>query len=126
MKVNYRKLEPAPPVTWSPDTVSPAKKEVLIEGPVTGPLDAATYIATPAYEAGAFGMWFDKIELLADGKVIATDAHRGFTGNSPKDADYKLEVKTAVPATAKLTLRVSADSHEGTDSHGSVSFRKAN
>ncbi|BCU77349.1 beta-N-acetylhexosaminidase [Luteolibacter sp. LG18] len=128
MKVNYRKLEPLPPVQWDKAALSPARTDVTLEGPLAGPLAPGTYTATPAYESGGFGLWFDKIELLADGKVIATDAHRGFTGGQPKNAAYTLEVKSAVPATAKLTLRATADSHEGTDSTdstGSINFRKA-
>lgn len=124
MKVNYHPLETAPAIDWSPKTISPGAAQITLEGPVAGPLAAGTYVAKPAYESGAFGLWFDRIELLADGKVIAKDEHRGFTGGQPKNAIYTLEVKSAVPAGAKLSLRASADSHEGTDSFGSISLQK--
>lgn len=124
MKVNYRKLEPLAPVEWTPATIAPKKKDLVLEGPVTTPITAGTYEAVPGYQGGGFGLWFDRIELLVDGKVIASDAHRGFTGGSPKDAVYTLDVKADVPAGKKVTLRASADSSEGTDSTGEISFRK--
>jgi hexosaminidase len=124
LKVNYRKLEPLPPVEWSSANISPKKKEIALEGVIEGPLQAGRYQATPVYQGGSFGLWFDRIEILADGKVIASDAHRGFTGANPKDAIYTLEVKNALPAGAKITLRASADSSEGVDSTGEIGFRK--
>jgi len=124
MKVNYHPLEIPAPIEWSSATISPGRKDVILEGPLHGALAAGTYVAMPVYESGGHGLWFDKIELLVDGKVVATDAHRGFTGANPKDATYRLEVKAAIPATAKLSLRASADSHEGTDAAGYVDFRK--
>lgn len=125
MNVNYRKLEPFPPIEWDSSAISPARKEVILEGKLTGPLAPGNYIATPSYESGAFGLWFDRIELLADGKVIASDVHRGFTGTHPKDVSYNLTVKSPVPAEAALILRATADSHEGTDSTGSIVFRRS-
>jgi hypothetical protein len=124
MKVNYRKLEPLPPVAWTPAAISPKNKSVLLEGEIPSPLAAGSYEAVPGYQGGAFGLWFDRIELLVDGKVIASDAHRGFTGANPKDATYTLDVKSAVPAGAKISLRARADSSEGVDSTGEISFRK--
>jgi hypothetical protein len=125
MKVNYRKLEAGAPISWSAQTISPGRKDLVLEGPVGLDLQPGTYEATPGYQGGAFGLWFDRIELVADGKVIASDAHRGFTGSNPKDAVYKLVVETAVPKGSKVTLRAFADSHEGTDSTGEIGFRKA-
>lgn len=125
MKVNYHPLEAPPAIEWSPATVAPASKELTLEGEIAAPLAAGIYTALPAYEKGAFGLWFDRIELLVDGQVIARDVHRGFTGSNPKNAAYTLEVKSAVPAGTKIILRATADSHEGTDSTGSIGFRKA-
>jgi hexosaminidase len=124
MKVNYRKLEAGAPISWSKETISPGRKDLVLEGPVGLDLQPGAYEATPGYQDGGFGLWFDRIELVADGKVIASDAHRGFTGSNPKDAVYKLVVETAVPKGSKVTLRAFADSHEGTDSTGEIGFRK--
>lgn len=124
LKVNYRKLEAGAPIAWSKETLSPGRKDVVLEGPLSLELQPGTYEATPGYQGGAFGLWFDRIELVADGKVIASDAHRGFTGSNPKDAVYKLVVDTSVPKGSKVLLRAIADSHEGTDSTGEIGFRK--
>lgn len=124
MKVNYHPLEAPAPIEWSAANVSPGRKDVALEGPVTGVITAGHYVATPAYESGASGMWFDRIELLAGGQVIASDAHRGFAGANPKDATYTLEVKSDIPAGTKLTLRAITDSSGGTNSNGEISFRK--
>lgn len=124
MRVNYRKLEIVP-IQWDARSISPARKDVVLEGAISGPLAPGKYTALAYYEGGAFGLWFDKIELLAGGKVIASDVHRGFTGSRQKDPAYTLEVKDTVPAGTQLLLRATADSHEGTDSTGSISFRKA-
>lgn len=124
LKVNYRKLEPLPPVSWTPEIVKPGRKDLVLEGPAGIAVTPGTYLATPSYQDGGHGMWFDRIELVADGKVIASDTHRGFAGANPKDAAYTLEVKSAPSANAKIVLRVVADSSEGTDSAGEVSLRR--
>lgn len=83
------------------------------------------YVVLALVAFGGEPLWFDRIELHADSKDIASDVHRGFTGTPPKDVSYNLTVKSPVPAEAALILRATADSHEGTDSTGSIVFRRS-
>ncbi|MEO6475105.1 beta-N-acetylhexosaminidase [Luteolibacter sp.] len=122
LQVNYRKLEPPAPVAWTPESISPADKRVVLEGRTRMDLVPGIYEAVPTYQAGAFGLWFDRMELVSEGKVIAEDVHRGFTGSNPQAQIYRLEVRENVSG---ATLRAQADSHEGTDSLGEVLFRRA-
>ncbi|HAZ66718.1 MAG TPA: hypothetical protein DCY41_08190, partial [Opitutae bacterium] len=42
------------------------------------------------YRDGQNGLDIQSVELLADGKTVATDAHAGFTGTHPNKPDYLL------------------------------------
>lgn len=125
MKVNYCPLETSPfVVDWSPTSVASGGKNIVIQDEVPGRISKGVYEAVVTYEGGSYGMWFNKIELVADGVVIASDEHRGFTGIKPTNASYTLNVVKDLPENAEVSLRASLDSSEGTDSSGGITFRK--
>ena len=67
-------------------------------------------------------MSFDAIELLNDGRSVAKDEHRGFTGARQDKPIYLLDV----PETSlgkQNQVRLHFDSTEGMDSWGEIILR---
>ena len=79
------------------------------------------YLVLFSYTGGACRLGIERVDLLANGKVIATDTHRGVTGATSEANRYTLDVKQCEPA-AKYEIRASIRSEGGTDSSGSVYF----
>jgi hypothetical protein len=59
------------------------------------------------------------VALLEDGKEIGRDTHNGFTGASPKNTSYGINLP-AWKAGATYTIKAQVASDGGTDSHGVV------
>jgi hexosaminidase len=120
--VNYRR-DPAapaiPPVArWEPSGMSETYSP--LDWDVTEHIAAAgRYRVRLQYTHGSHRLGIEKVELLADGEPVCTDAHRGETGNRHLDNDYLLELGEH-RAGACYTLRVTARSEGGTDSNGEI------
>jgi hexosaminidase len=71
------------------------------------------------YTAGACGIDIAWVALLADGQEINRDTHDGFTGSSPRNPVYALDVPASKPG-VHYTLRAQVAGSGGTDSAGSV------
>ncbi len=71
------------------------------------------------YTAGACGIDIAWVALLEDGREIGRDTHDGFTGASPRQPVYTLDVP-APKAGAHYTLRAQVAGSGGTDSTGNV------
>ena len=71
------------------------------------------------YAGGAHGIDIASAALLEDGKEISRDTHVGFTGSSPRQPVYSLDVPAPKPG-AHYTLRAEIKGDGGTDSHGNV------
>ncbi len=71
------------------------------------------------YSSGSHQLGIEKVELLANGKVIATEAHRGVTGVRPENNGYQLELPSFENGT-KYQVKAYIRSEGGTDSNGSV------
>ncbi len=82
------------------------------------------YRARLHYTAGDHRLGIERVELLVDGKVVATDAHRGVTGARHSQNDYILTLGVYRKG-ATYAVRASARSEGGTDSHGQVYISKA-
>lgn len=111
---------------WSPDPK--LKAGTTLELPVGHPLEAGNWTAAFHYEGGADALTIDRVELLADGVVVAGDAHEGTAGSEHKGHQYALEVPELNPG-AKVVLRAKvrvtpwAGGGEG-DSKGRVSMSR--
>lgn len=127
LDVNYWKDAACIPVgTWSPD---PALKEgATWDLPVNPAIAPGAWTVTYQYRQGADALRIDAAELLADGTVVARDAHEGTAGAEHHDHQYTLAVPV-VKAGASWVLRTRAHitpwSGGGTgDSAGTISISK--
>jgi len=82
-----------------------------------------TYQITFVYTGGRERLDIDKVELLANGSVVAMDIHHGFTGGATKDNAYTLKIKGYVSGVA-YTLSAHIYGDEGNDSNGVVLLKK--
>ena len=81
--------------------------------------NAGKYRVTFSYTGGACRLGIERVELLADGKVLSSDPHRGVTGASNDANIYSVEAKKFKPGT-KYEIRASIRSEGGTDSTGAI------
>jgi hexosaminidase len=56
------------------------------------------------YQKGADALFIDEVEVLANGKIVATDRHRGITGSQDTNNNYRLAIPE-FKANAKLIIR---------------------
>ena len=124
MHLNHRRITPAPSLRWSPGALVSGKPWV-----VTLPADAAQRLrgGKPLkvlfqYQGGGNGLDIESAELLVKGKAVAVDKHKGFTGGSPRNAEYTLTLPAGTEA-GDIQLRVSAKGSGGTDSNGTILLR---
>ncbi|MFC4992563.1 beta-N-acetylhexosaminidase [Rubritalea tangerina] len=102
---------------WSPDT--------LKSSPAVLTLDVSKVIANGPnhvefnYTSGLHGLDISKVELLADGKVIHTDDHAGFTGGKPRQNRYTLKLDNKKQGVT-YTLKAHVSGAGGSDSSGSI------
>ena len=108
--------------TWSPATVATNYAPLTwnITPRVDGP---GIYRVELRYTAGACRLGIERVELLCNGAVIATDAHRGETGSVHKDNVYRLKLEQHEPG-ARYEVRASAQSEGGGDSSGVMTIQK--
>ena len=76
------------------------------------------------YSKGQHALEISEVELLENGKVVATDKHAGFSGGKLKQIVYTLKLKKHKKG-AKYTLRANVKGAGGTDSHGEIKARYA-
>lgn len=111
---------------WSPDPK--LKAGTMLELTVEQPLKAGQWTAAFHYEGGADALTIDQVELLADGKVVASDAHEGTAGSEHKGHQYRLEVpelKQGAKVMLRAKVRVTPWSGGGEgDSMGRVSLSR--
>ena len=106
---------------WDPATTSLTKK--------TQTLDVTKHITESGdqnvqfqYKAGGFRLDIHQVELLENGKVVASDKHHGTTGGKSDKNTYQLTLENFKKG-AKYTLRYTANTDGGTDSTGSITLR---
>lgn len=119
--LNHRRVAPPPFAGWSPAQLAAGRPlEVPVPAALAGKLAKnPTLSVTFNYKEGGNGLDITAVELLSDGKVIASKKHNGFAGTHSRDNVYRL----ALPAgqkPEKLSLRVHAKGSGGADSAGEV------
>ena len=122
--VHYKPLAAVGTVVgrWTTEQTSPAPKPVdwpLAVG-VTG---AGKYDVTFQYEGGKSRYQIHAVEIVQDGKVLATDKHFGWTGASDQDNIYQVELPQI--SAAPLILRATVSTDFGPDSRGRILIGKA-
>ncbi len=107
---------------WSPATVATNYAPLTwdVTPRVAGP---GTYRVELRYTAGAHRLGIERVELLGNGAVVATDTHRGETGSVHQDNVYRLKLDKHEPG-ARYEVRASAQSEGGRDSNGIMSIEK--
>lgn len=118
MKLNYRYVNPLPVVSWSPELLNSSSFTVdVTDQPLTlGENQKA--VVEFNYKNGASGLETTKVELLANGKVIAVDEHEGNAGNNHTDNTYKLTYSLPKSYKGKVALRISHANSSKNNSHG--------
>lgn len=125
LDVNFRPLDPPqpPPVgAWKSGEMSEtyAPHEWDVTSAIAGP---GTYQVRFGFTGGQCRLDVEWAELLADGEVVARDAHFGRTGGEDKDNVYRFDLKSLKPG-AKLRLRANVRTDGGTDSNGEIRVRR--
>lgn len=118
--LNHRRVAPPASLSWSPEFLSAGKPWVsaLPQHTVESLRAGKPLTVSFQYRSGEHGLDVVSVELLADGKVVATDRHDGFTGTHPKNADYRLHLPKNTAG--QLSLRIQAKGSGGNDSRGEV------
>ena len=122
MGINYWWETSAELGAWSPSQLKPDQKRVTLEYDITEAiknLSSGEHGVTLTYTKGKAGLSTLSAELLANGRVISRDEHKGFAGPKPEKNIYALEFPKQKPG-AKCTLRVTCYGDGGKDSHGVV------
>ena len=119
MGISYRR---EPLGTWKKAQMAETYQPLVwdVSAQVAGP---GRYRAKFQYTGGSCRLGIESVELLADGKPVATDRHRGVTGASNEANIYSFEIKDFAPG-ARYELRASARSEGGLDSNGEILFEK--
>lgn len=108
--------------TWGPAQVTqdfrPLEWNVtdLTRGP-------GSYDVVFAFRGGRHWLAIRSVELLANGKVVASEQRDGVAGSINASNTYRLNIPPAVPGTA-YTLRAEVRAEGGTDSNGEILIRR--
>lgn len=102
---------------WSPEIISTDWKDVEWsvekENKVTGELHVAF-----RHTGGANAIDIERVDLLMDGKIVASDLHAGSAGGQPRDPIYSL---IAPPSDGRsLVIRAKIKGVGGANSNGAV------
>ncbi|MFZ9201011.1 MAG: beta-N-acetylhexosaminidase [Opitutales bacterium] len=118
--LNHRRVAPPATLSWSPEFLSAGKPWVSVLSPAAADSlrSGKPLTVTFQYRSGEHGLDIVSVELLADGKVVATDRHEGFTGTHPKNPDYRVSLPKGT--SGQLSLRISAKGAGGNDSRGEI------
>ncbi len=117
--LNHRHVAPPPQAGWSAAFLAAGQPWEFPVPPAFAKrvADGEKLSVKFKYTEGGNGLDISAVELLADGKVVATDKHAGFTGGGSRDNTYTLFAPKGVKP-EKLTLRVTARGAGGSDSAG--------
>ncbi|MCX6996844.1 MAG: family 20 glycosylhydrolase [Kiritimatiellaeota bacterium] len=106
---------------WTTEHTSPTPK-VGDWPPAQGLKGAGRYDITFQYERGQSRYQIHAVEIVQDGKVLATDKHFGWTGASDNLNVYQVALPQL--SDTPLTLRATVSTDWGPDSHGRIMIRK--
>lgn len=106
---------------WTPKMLKDAAATGTFEFNVSEHVTkAGDYEFTFLYEKGGCRLDINRVSIAVDGSEVAVDEHFGFSGTDQNRPIYKLKVKDAPKAGAKVTLRVKGAGSGGDDSTGIV------
>ncbi len=121
--VHYMPLAGAGSVVghWASEQTSDKPKVVdwALDKGING---AGRYAVTFQYEHGKSRYQIHAVEILQDGKVLATDKHFGWSGGSDQNNVYQLDLPSL--SAAPVTLRATVSTDWGPDSHGRIMLEK--
>lgn len=103
---------------WTPEDVSPAWKELF--WPVSAEDLRRLHGVRFIYTSGRHALDISRVEIMGDGKVLATDAHAGRAGLPSSRVVYHLSVPDGSRANNGCVIRARVKSADGPDSHGKV------
>lgn len=89
-------------------------------------LSNGQYVAKIEWEKGQSALKIHSVKLYEGDKEVASDIHEGWTGVENKNNVYILNLKQYREALDAYTLKVEVEGASGTDSSGTMEFRKAN
>jgi len=105
---------------WSPTTFAKGS-QVRLAMPVPATLiGKSKLIAEFAYSAGQSALQIDEVTVEADGKVIATDHHEGWTGLENRANRFTLLLPGSARTEKQLTLFARVRAVSSSDSNGAV------
>jgi len=118
--LNHRRIAPPAQLGWTTEFLNANKPWVvtLPDATVEKLRQGKPLNIRFEYRDGQNGLDIQSVELLADGKPVATDAHAGFTGTHPNKPDYLLTLPKNTAGS--LTLRIKANGSGGNDSRGEI------
>lgn len=74
------------------------------------------------YQGGGSGLDIKSVDIVENGKIIASKKESGFAGQNPKNNIYTID-SPSLKAGAKYTLRIAMAGAGGTDSRGKISVQ---
>ncbi len=103
---------------WTPEQVGAEWGEVEFStgGRLSG---AGIWEVAFVYTHGAHALEIESLALLEDGREVARDERRAFSGNRMNDVVFRLALETHNPD-VEYILRARIRGSEGTDSHGEL------
>jgi hexosaminidase len=106
---------------WTTEHTSPTPKTV--DWPITaGVKGPGNYDIIFKFESGKSRYQIHAVEIVQDGKVLATDKHFGWSGASDKDNVYHVALPQL--SAAPLILRATVSTDFGPDSNGRIMIGK--
>ncbi|OYU99088.1 MAG: hypothetical protein CFE26_26395, partial [Verrucomicrobiales bacterium VVV1] len=108
---------------WTPQTVTADWKSTDFDA-TSAVVGDGIHRANFQYNSGAKKLMIRKVELVRDGKVIATDSHEGETGSRSIRNSYRLPVE-GHRSGAKYILRAEIKADGGNDSQGAISLERS-
>lgn len=121
--VHYKPLAATGTVVarWTTEQTSPTPK--TIDWPITTGVKApGNYDITFQYEGGKSRYQIHAVEIVQDGKVLATDKHFGWSGASDNGNIYHVALPSL--SAAPLILRATVSTDFGPDSRGRILISK--
>ena len=124
LDVNYRPLDPKPFASWKSGDLQTvfAPHSWDITGKL--PSDRESIDVIFQYTTGQHRMDIRKVSLVADGKTVASDAHKGSTGSTHKDNTYRLRLPKEISTAAKIELVAEVRTVGGNDSNGTITIAR--
>jgi len=108
---------------WSPENITADWKAVDFDATAVVTADGI-HRALFQFNSGGKKLMIRKVELLRDGKIIATDTHDGESGGKAVNNSYRLPVSSHRNG-AKYVLRAEIKGDGGNDSRGGISLDRA-